>query len=76
MKILLTPGLFCYGIQRRGESLHYLKNLLDPPCPPVPPPTPSPTNLLQKVCGHLDQKSLGFLPFQIIFNYSISLRSF
>ena len=32
MKILLTPGFFCFGMQDgRGDSLHYRKNWLDPP---------------------------------------------
>ena len=85
MKILQTPGFFCYGMQdERGDSLHYLKSWLDSPCHPIPPPS---TNLLWKVFDHFDEKptlptvdlslkALYFLPFQIISNYNISLRSF
>ena len=87
MKILLTPGFFCYDMQDgRGDSLHYLKIWLDPPCHPIPPPPPPPQICSEKFLAilmgtpplpvDLSLKALDVLPFQIISNYNISLRSF
>ena len=86
MKILLTPGFFCYGMQDgRGGSLHYLKNCLDTPCFPIPPHHPQICSemfwaiLMRKppfATADLCLKALDFLHFEIISSCNISLRPF